>query len=257
MHIMEGFLPLEWCLVWFAISLPILAYGVYKLNKIVKKIPEAKPLIALMGAFIFVISALKLPSVTGSSSHPTGSGFAAIFFGPAIAGVLSSIVLVFQALLLAHGGLTTLGANLFSMGIAGPAVGYAVWLIFKRTKFHDPERAQAAIDEDASYRLVKKTIFRSSIGVFVAVVLSDLTTYVVTALQLALAFTKELGESVLTLFTEYLGIYAITQIPLAIAEGLFAVVVFSFLAIYKNNLLSLLKVFKSPVSNGQKEVKSQ
>lgn len=256
MHIMEGYLPLEWCLVWFAISLPILAYGVYKLTKITKKVPEAKPLLALMGAFIFVISALKLPSmVSGSSSHPTGSGFAAIFFGPAVAGVLSSIVLVFQALLLAHGGLTTLGANLFSMGIAGPAVGYAVWLIFKRTKFNDPARAQVAMNEEASYRLIKKTTFRASIGIFIAVVLSDLTTYVVTALQLALAVPLEGG--IAASFTTFLSIYAVTQIPLAIAEGLFAVVIFSFLATYKNNLLSLLKVFKSPSSNGKKQETTQ
>src|SRR4030042_2115566 len=124
MHIMEGFLPHPWWEIWFAISIPIIAYGVYRLTKITKKMPETKPLLALMGAFIFVISALKLPSVTGSSSHPTGSGFAAVLFGPSVAGVLSLIVLVFQALLLAHGGLTTLGANVFSMGIAGPAIGF-------------------------------------------------------------------------------------------------------------------------------------
>jgi cobalt/nickel transport system permease protein len=116
-----------------------------------------------MGAFIFVISALKLPSVLGSSSHPTGSGLAAILFGPAIASVLSMIVLVFHALLLAHGGLTTLGANVFSMGIAGPAIAFAVWMIFKRTRLP------------------------ASVGVFTAVALSDLATYVVTAVQLALA----------------------------------------------------------------------
>jgi cobalt/nickel transport system permease protein len=253
---MEGYLPLEWCLIWFAISLPILAYGVYRLTKIVKKIPEAKPLLALMGAFIFVISALKLPSaVTGSSSHPTGSGFAAIFFGPGIACVLSSIVLVFQALLLAHGGLTTLGANLFSMGIVGPAVGYAVWLLFKRTRFHDPKRAQLSLDEDASYRLIKKSTFRASIGVFAAVAISDLVTYIVTAMQLALAVPLEGG--IFASFTYFFGIYAVSQIPLAIAEGLFAVIIFSFLATYKNDLLTLLNVFKSPFSNTKKEETTQ
>ena len=40
---------------------------------------------------------------------------------------LGAIVLVFQALLLAHGGLTTLGANVFSMAIVGPWVAYAVF----------------------------------------------------------------------------------------------------------------------------------
>lgn len=76
-------------------------------------------LIAMSGAFIFVISSLKIPSVTGSCSHMTGTGLGAILFGPASVSVLGVIVLLFQALLLAHGGLTTLGANTFSMAIAG------------------------------------------------------------------------------------------------------------------------------------------
>ena len=77
-------------------------------------------LLGLCGAFAFVLSSLKIPSVTGSCSHPTGVGLAAILFGPSVACIMALIVLLFQALLLAHGGLTTLGANVFSMGVAGP-----------------------------------------------------------------------------------------------------------------------------------------
>jgi len=232
MHIMEGFLPHPWWEIWFVISIPIIAYGVYRLTKITKELPEAKPLLALMGAFIFVISALKLPSlVSGSSSHPTGSGFAAVLFGPAIASVLSLIVLVFQALLLAHGGLTTLGANVFSMGIAGPAIAFAVWMIFRRTRLP------------------------ASVGVFTAVALSDLATYVVTAVQLALAIP--IGGGFLDSFVTFAGIYAITQIPLAIAEGILAVLTFSFLAKYKSTILSALKVIKIPKSNVENEMKTQ
>ncbi len=62
---------------------------------------------------MFVLSALKIPSVTGSCSHPTGVGLGAIMFGPSVMFVLGTIVLIFQALLLAHGGITTLGANAF------------------------------------------------------------------------------------------------------------------------------------------------
>jgi cobalt/nickel transport system permease protein len=232
MHIMEGFLPHPWWEIWFIISIPVIIYGIYKLTKITKQMPETKPLLALMGAFIFVISALKLPSlVSGSSSHPTGSGFAAVLFGPAIASVLSLIVLVFQALLLAHGGLTTLGANVFSMGIAGPAIAFAVWIIFRRTRLP------------------------ASVGVFTAVALSDLATYVVTAVQLALAIP--IGGGFLDSFVTFAGIYAITQIPLAIAEGILAVLTFSFLAKYKSNILSALKVIKIPMSNLENEVKTQ
>ncbi|MEA7571627.1 energy-coupling factor ABC transporter permease, partial [Salmonella enterica subsp. enterica serovar Virginia] len=41
--------------------------------------------------------------------------------------IVSAVVLLFQALLLAHGGLTTLGANGMSMAVIGPVVGYLVW----------------------------------------------------------------------------------------------------------------------------------
>ena len=118
MHIMEGFLPHPWWEIWFALSLPVLAYGVYKMNRMIKESRETLPLLAVAGAFVFVLSSLKLPSVTGSCSHPTGTGMGAIIFGPWITSVLAVIVLVYQAVFLAHGGLTTLGANVFSMGIA-------------------------------------------------------------------------------------------------------------------------------------------
>jgi cobalt/nickel transport system permease protein len=227
MHIMEGFLPHPWWEIWWLAAIPIMAYGIYRLSKVTKKFPEAKPLLALMGAFIFVISALKLPSFSGSSSHPTGSGLAAIIFGPGIASVLSAIALLFQALLLAHGGLTTLGANDVSMGIIGPAIAFAVWIIGRKTRIS------------------------SSIVVFAAVALSDLATYVVTSVQLGLAYPT---PTVFDSFLKFAAIYAITQIPLAIGEGILAVFLFDFLAKYKGKLLSSMKVIKLPYPETEEEV---
>ncbi len=89
--------------------------------------PRTKLLLASAGAFAFVLSALKIPSVTGSCSHPTGTGLGAVLFGPSVMAVLGAIVLLFQALLLAHGGLTTLGANIMSMAVVGPWVAYGVF----------------------------------------------------------------------------------------------------------------------------------
>lgn len=228
---MEGFLPSPWWQIWWIISLPIVAYGVYKVAKLTKKMPEIKPLLALVGAFVFVISALKLPSVTGSSSHPTGTGFSAILFGPAITSAISVIVLVFQALLLAHGGITTLGANIFSMGIVGPAIGFAIWWVFKKTRVNP------------------------SVGVFVAVAVADLMTYITTAFQLGLAFPTE--GSVFTSFATFFGIYAITQIPIAIAEGFLAVLIFNFLSKYKGSILQKLGVLKIPTANTERKVEPQ
>ena len=218
---MEGFLPHPWWEFWWAITIPIIAYGIYRMAKITKNNPEVKPLLALMGAFIFVVSALKLPSVFGSSSHPTGSGLASIVFGPAVASVLSMIALTFQASLLAHGGFTTLGANVFSMGIMGPIIAWVIWIICK--KMRAPTQA----------------------AVFLAVAISDLFTYVTTSFQLALAFP---GVGFAESFLTFVGIFAVTQIPLAIGEGILAIFIFEFLTRYKGQILTSLKVLRSPIT---------
>ena len=168
----------------------------------------------------------KAPSLTGSSSHPTGSGLAAIVFGPAIASVLSMIALVFQATLLAHGGITTLGANVFSMGIMGPIVAWIIWAICKKVRV--PTQA----------------------GVFLAVSLSDLVTYITTSFQLALAFPS---TGFTNAFLKFAGVFAVTQIPLAIAEGILAVFIFEFLLKYKSQILTSMKVIRSPIANAQEK----
>ena len=213
MHIMEGYLPLEWCIVWFVISIIIVAYGIYQISKIVDKTPESKALLAVSGAFMFILSSLKLPSVTGSCSHPCGNGLSAGLFGPAVTSVLATIVLVFQALLLAHGGLTTLGANIFSMGIVGP---FVAWIVYKGCL---------------------KVNLNSTIAIFFAAFLGDLLTYVATSFQLALAFPAPSFGAALV---NFLIIFAVTQIPLAIGEGILTVIIWDRLKAYKPKLLNKL-----------------
>ena len=196
MHIMEGYLEPVWCLVWFIVMIPFFYVGVVKLRQILREHPDQKMIVALSGAFIFLISSLKLPSVTGSSAHPTGTGIAVVFYGVGVCAVLSTIVLVFQALLIAHGGFTTLGANCVSMGIIGPLVGLLIWKILRR----------------------------SGAGVFISMVvaaaLADLMTYVVTAIQMALNVFTTNNANFVDAFVDFMSVYAVTQIPLAIIEGL-------------------------------------
>lgn len=207
MHIMEGFLPKEHAVGWLLAALPFLALGVRRIGAVLARYPERKLLLGLAAAFIFVLSALKIPSVTGSSSHPTGVALGAILFGPAVSGVLSGIVLLFQALLLAHGGLTTWGANTFAMGIAGGAAAWGFWRL--------------ALALRASERL----------AVFLAALAGNLVTYAVTAGQLALAFPDPVGGFAASL-AKFLGIFALTQLPLAVSEGLVSAVVYGALLRY-------------------------
>ena len=217
MHIMEGFLPHPWWEIWFVLSLPVVAWGVYKMNRMIKESREILPLLAVSGAFVFVLSSLKMPSVTGSCSHPTGTGMGAILFGPGITAVLSAIVLIYQALFLAHGGLTTLGANIFSMGIAGPLIGYLV------------------------YRLASRMGLGMYLSVFLAAMLADWATYLVTSMQLALAFPAASGGIVAS-FQAFMAVFAITQVPLAVVEGAVTALMFKYLVRLRGDILVRLRV---------------
>lgn len=204
-HIMEGFLPAPHAAGWALASAPLVAHGVWRLGKAVRKHPETKLLLAASGAFCFVMSALKIPSVTGSCSHPTGTGLGAVLFGPSVMTVLGTIVLLFQALLLAHGGITTLGANVFSMAIVGPWVAWAL------------------------FRTVRGVGGSLAVAVFAAAALGNLATYVTTSMQLALAFPDPVG-GIAASFAKFGTIFAVTQVPLAVIEGLITVVVVNVLS---------------------------
>lgn len=207
MHIMEGYLPAGYCVAWGVVCLPFLIAGFISLRNKVKEKRRNMTLIAMAGAFIFVISSLKIPSVSGSCSHMTGTGLGAILFGPAAVSVLGIIVLIFQALLLAHGGLTTLGANTFSMAVAGPLVSFGL------------------------YKLCGKLKVNRRVSIFLAAFLGDLFTYCVTSFQLALAYPSEVG-GVAASAVKFLGVFAPTQLPLAVIEGLLTVVIMIALESY-------------------------
>lgn len=222
MHIAEGYLPVGQAVAWAAASTPFVVYGARCVVRVRRDNPEATILLGAAGAFTFVLSAIKLPSFTGSSSHPTGTGLGAVLFRPPVMAFMSTIVLLFQALLLAHGGLSTLGANVFSMGIVGPWFGYA------------------------AYRAVRR--FGLSAAIFAAMALADLATYVTTAIQLALAHPDATSGFVGAL-GKFLSVFAVTQIPLALAEGIVGVIVIRVLTEVARPELVRLGVLSAPAAS--------
>ena len=204
MHIMEGYLSATFCVAWGTLCLPFLFAGFFSLQKTLRENRRGITLLAMSGAFIFMISSLKIPSLTGSCSHMTGVGLGAILFGPFPVVVLGLIVLLFQALLLAHGGITTLGANTFSMAVAGPLLACGI------------------------YRGCQKLHINRKVSIFLAAALGDLFTYCVTSLQLALAYPSQMG-GVGTSMVKFLVVFAPTQLPLAIIEGLLTTATLLFL----------------------------
>lgn len=213
MHIMEGYLAPKFCIAWGVVCIPFLVAGFISIKKLSLEHRKALILLAMVGAYTFVISALKVPSVTGSCSHATGTPLGALLFGPSAMSIIGIIVLLFQALLLAHGGITTLGANTFSMAIAGPFIAFAVYklsLLLKAPKH---------------------------VAVFLACFLGDLGTYCVTSVQLALAYPSEVGGFSASL-VKFMGIFATTQVPLAAIEGLLSVVIVMALESYAKTELT-------------------
>ena len=99
MHIMEGYLPPSFCVAWGVICIPFLVAGYLSIKKTLSANRQSMIIIAMAAACIFVISSLKIPSVTGSCSHMTGTGLGAILLGPGAVSILGLIVLIFQALL--------------------------------------------------------------------------------------------------------------------------------------------------------------
>jgi cobalt/nickel transport system permease protein len=129
--------------------------------------------------------------------------------GPTI--VVASIALLLQALLLAHGGLTTLGANVVSMGVAGALCAYGV--------FH-------------GLRAVRVPIFAAAL---VAGMFSDWATYAMTSVQLSAALHAD--GSFWTMFVAVMAAFVPTQLPLGIAEGVLTAVAYRFVLDRRPELL--------------------
>jgi cobalt/nickel transport system permease protein len=218
---MEGVLTWYWPYIWWALTIIILIYGIWQLNNLVRNNREILPLLAVSGAFMFVLSSLKVP-VMASSSHATGTGFSSIAFGPAITTVLAAIVLLFQAVA-NHGGISTFGANCFAMGFCGPLVAC---LLFK---------------------FLRKSKANLYLTIFIAAFSASIVTYLVTVIQLSLSAMTVGGFFVLSAsgffeeFVKYASVFS-PQILIGIIEGLIFVVAFKYIAKVKGDFLVKLKI---------------
>lgn len=194
MHIAEGILPFDWAALWSAVALPFVAWGLYNLKKRAAEDLSFKPLVGLMAAVVFIISCLPVPvPFAGTCSHPCGTGISGILVGPAVSVLITAVALLIQALFLAHGGLSTWGADIVSMGGMGSFAGYLV------------------------FRALRSLKFNLAVSGFMAGLLADWATYLMTSLELAAGIrgTSEFGP----LFWKIVLAFVPTQLPLGILEG--------------------------------------
>lgn len=200
MHIMEGFLPPMWALARWLLFYPACGTDWYVCAKSCRRITTRRfcwPCVALLFCAVGAENSFRYwklltsyrcrpggyPVWTGRGSHPWCDC-------PAV-----------PCTLLAHGGLTTLGANGMSMAVIGPVVGYMVW------------------------KMACRAGLRRDVCVFLCAMLADLVTYFVTSVQLGVAFPDPSAGATGSII-KFMGIFCLTQIPIAIAEGLLTVLIY-------------------------------
>jgi len=219
MHISEGILPFNWAVLWFVIAAPFVAFGLYKLKKLSAVDLSFKPLVGLMAAVVFIISCMPIPVPTaGTCSHPCGTGISGILVGPAISILITAVALLIQALLLAHGGLSTWGADIVSMGVMGSFTGFLTFKALRSMKIN------------------------MAVSGFMAGLFADWATYLTTSVELASGIR---GDSpFMPLFWKILIAFIPTQLPLGVMEG--AITAGMVVLLYKKrpDLLVKMKVLK-------------
>jgi cobalt/nickel transport system permease protein len=127
MHIPDGFLDIKSCITTGVLGVGAVAYSLKKTRISLSR--RQVPMIALTGAFIFATQMINFPIAGATSGHFLGGTMASILFGPAVAVVIMSAVLMIQALIFQDGGITVLGANILCTGVIGTYVGYGVYRI--------------------------------------------------------------------------------------------------------------------------------
>jgi len=221
MHITEGMLPVKWAVTWYGVSALCVAKGLRDLNIKVKTVPAIKQMLGLLGAAVFIISLLPIPvPIAGTSAHPTGTPLAAILVGPFLSSILATVALLLQALFFAHGGLTTLGANVLSEGIVGSLVGYLV--------FRGLRRLGAGLGLAAG----------------IAALLGNLSVYMATATELALALHG--NQPVWSITWKFMLAFLPAQGPLAVLEALVTGGIIRYINIQRPDILRHLGVVNEP-----------
>lgn len=219
MHISEGILPFNWAALWYAVSIPFIVLGLRKVKKLSAVDLAFKPLIGLMAAVVFIVSCMPIPVPTaGTCSHPAGTGITGIILGPVISILITAVALLIQALFLAHGGLSTLGANIVSMGIMGSFTGFITFKLLRAFKIN----------------LV--------VAGFMAGMFSDWATYLSTSFELASGIRG--SAPLLPIFWKIVLAFIPTQLPLGILEGSITAGMVVLLYRKRPDILARMRVLK-------------
>ena len=225
MHIPDGILSAQVSAVGYAIAAPLIGYSLRRIERqshqhpagVARTLPKA----ALLTATFFVASSIYLPGPPPFGTiHFLMNGLLGAVLGyyaiPAIV-----IGLLFQALLLGHGGLTTLGLNMLLLGI--PAL-LAHHLFEWRHWLSAKVNGKGRISTQVIYGLL------GGLAGFIGVMGAALLFFALVILTLQTDVNAGTEQAAISLMT-------LVNLPLAILEGLFTASFVVFIERTKPDLL--------------------
>jgi len=198
MHLAEGMLPLHQAVGWTALAAPALVWSL-RGEQLVRR-GSASPQVIIAGATSLLFAATLLPipvPVVGATSHVCLTPVLGLVVGVRRIIWPTFFVLLLQAVFFAHGGLTTLGVNMLTLGLLGPVVTVGLWHFFRHIGAGN------------------------MLGLGVACGAGGLSVYVADALALAAALS-DVSDPVTT-FKGILVGFAPVQIPLSVLESVASV----------------------------------
>ena len=212
MHLAEGILPLTHAAGWSALAGAALVWSVRGERACGASEPRSTSLVAGATSLLFAATLLPIPvPVVGATSHLCLTPVLALILGVRRVFWPTFFVVLLQAALFAHGGLTTLGANAIVLGLVGPLIALGVWHVLKGIGGKD------------------------TLCLGIACGIGSIGIYVTDAVILALALA-DVADPVATFVSVVVG-FAPVQLPLALVEAGVSIALVTLLANRKPRLL--------------------
>ncbi|GAB4306436.1 MAG: energy-coupling factor ABC transporter permease [Promethearchaeota archaeon] len=129
MHVPDGLLDLPVLAATWAATCGYAAFAIRKSRKSLTE--ERVPVLGVLAAVVFAFQMLNFPISAGTSGHLLGFVLVAALTTPTAAFLVMFVILAIQALMFADGGVLSLGANVFNMGVV-TLLGYWVFLAVRK-----------------------------------------------------------------------------------------------------------------------------
>jgi len=117
MHIPDGFLSPQTYLPAYGVAAAAWYWAARGLRQSLDE--QTVPKLAAMTALAYGLGLIMVPIPGGTSGHALGVAMLALLFGPRLAFLSYSLVLLLQSLLFGAGGITALPVNALAMGLLG------------------------------------------------------------------------------------------------------------------------------------------